>query len=111
MKATHWQKGEKIDYTNNSGKLIENGTIIAIGSRVGIAGMDIPGGETGTLIVEGVFELPKGTTAAISLGDSVTYDADAGVVATQATDDTNPVAGWAVKEAATADSTVLVKIG
>lgn len=121
-KASYWQRGESIDYTNSGDSKIEANTVILFGSRIGIAGTDIAAGETGSLIVSGVFELPKDYAAsdkAITAGADVYWDnsnscikaAVAQVVAEGAvTTEASAVHGFAVAAAASADQTVLVKI-
>ena len=49
-KATYWQRGETIDFKNETGAKIEANTIITLGSRVGIAGTDINPGEVGSSV-------------------------------------------------------------
>lgn len=125
-KGAYWQRGEAIDYVNSGDTTIAANTVILYGSRLGIAGADIPAGETGSLLVEGVYELPKEYAAsdkAITAGAEVYWDnsnscikkavaqeigtgGDAGKVTTEA----SPVHGFAVAAAASADQTVLVKI-
>ena len=60
--GTFWQRGEAIDYTTASGSKIEANEIVVLGSRIGIAGTEMANGETGSLHVFGVFELPKKAT-------------------------------------------------
>lgn len=72
-KAAYWQRGEALDYVNRTEETIEAGSVIAFGDRVGVAGADIPPGETGSLHVEGVFEVPKGE-GAIEAGTDVYFD-------------------------------------
>lgn len=57
-KAEYWQKGSAIDYTNATATRIEANEIVPLTTRIGIAGMPIEAGATGTLLVEGVFILP-----------------------------------------------------
>jgi predicted RecA/RadA family phage recombinase len=121
-KGTYWQRGESIDYVNSGDTKIDANTVILYGSRLGIAGADIPAGEKGTLLVEGVYELPKDygdSGKAITAGQEVQWDnsnsyikaAVAQVVAEGAvTTEASPVHGYAVAAAASTDKTVLVKI-
>ena len=124
--AAFWQRGDAIDYTNGSGSDIEANEIILAGSLLGIAGTDIPDGATGSLIISGIFELPKDYAAsgkALTLGQKVEWDdtnsyivaateqevgtgGDAGKVTTEA----GPVHGICVAAAASADQTCYVKI-
>lgn len=105
-KATYWQRGEAIDYTNATENLIEAGTVLVIGTKIGIAGCDIEPGALGSAHVEGVYKFAKGD-AAIDLGAAVTYDATTGTMAAAESGAGN---GYAVQAAAATDTEVLVKI-
>lgn len=105
-KASFWQRGETIDYTNETTETIEANTIITFGSRIGVAGTDILPGETGSLHVTGVFEFPKSETE-IVIGGDVYYSESNGITASSAD---GIKAGFAVAGAAAGSSTVLVKI-
>ena len=58
-KAEYWQRGESIDYKNTGSSAIEANSVIVLGKRVGVAGMTIQPGETGSLHVKGVFRFEK----------------------------------------------------
>lgn len=104
-KATYWQKGDSIDFLNSTDAKIEANSVVALGTRCGIAGEDILPGETGSVFVEGVFIVPSGGTA-FAIGADVFFDTDAGTAATSGTK-----LGWCI-EAVTADQTqVKVKLG
>lgn len=105
-KAKYWHKGNSIDFVNSTSEAIEANTIVVLGSHVGIAGTDIGVGEMGTLVMEGVFKMPKGNTA-IDLGDDVYFNADSGTITKTATD---TPAGYAVAAAGASDTEVLVKL-
>lgn len=106
-KANFWQRGENLNYLNSTDSNIDANSIISLTTRIGIAGTDIPAGAEGTVIVEGVFEIPKAAATAIALGDLVYYNEKNDEIDTT---DTGVPAGYAVKEAAESDSTVLVKL-
>lgn len=106
-KAAYWQRGETLDYKNTGSSVIEANTIIVFGSKIGIAGMEINPGETGSLHISGTFEFPK-TTGAIAAGADVYFDKTAGNITTTA--DSNTKAGFTVAAAAESDTKVLVKI-
>ena len=89
-KAAYWQRGETLDYKNTGSSVIEANTIIVFGSKIGIAGMEINPGETGSLHISG------------------TFDKTAGNITTTA--DSNTKAGFTVAAAAESDTKVLVKI-
>lgn len=105
-KASYWQRGEALDYTNTGNTTIEAGTVIEIGDKIGIAGCDIEPGALGSVHVEGVFEFNKGS-GALGLGDNVKITASS---ATAAAAGDNAPNGYVAKDAASGDSTVLVKI-
>lgn len=79
--AAYWQRGETLDYTNTTDALIEHGTIMTLGDRIGIAGCDIPPGATGTVNVDGVYRMPKAADTAIEMGQAVEWSPDAGTIA------------------------------
>lgn len=105
-KATFWQRGESLDYKNSTDVVIEENTIIAIGTRIGITGTYINPGETGSLHVCGIYEMPKADETEIALGTAVYFDGT-GITATS---DGNTPAGYAAATAAAADTVVLVKL-
>lgn len=74
MKATYLQRGEALDFVNKTESTIPAFTILVVGDMVGIAGTDIEPGATGVIYVCGVFEMPKSTHAAISMGTKVYFD-------------------------------------
>lgn len=121
MKATYWQKGEVLDFTPTED--VKNGQVVPIGSRVGVAGSDIPAGEQGHLHVVGVFEMDKATGEEITMGTALYYDADNDCVTAvasievpgegenaAATTVTNTPAGYAAGDAGEKATTVLVKL-
>lgn len=105
-KATYWQRGETLDYKNGTASIIEANTIIAIGTRIGVAGTQINPNETGSLHVSGVFEIDKKGSEAIALGALVYFDG----TAITATASGNTPAGYAAAAAVAADTTILVKL-
>lgn len=106
-KAEYWQRGEVIDFVNETEERIEANQIVVFGSHVGIAGTPIEAGETGSLHVFGVFEMPKAANVKITAGAAVYYDETAGAITTT----TGEIeAGYATEAAAAADTTVKVKL-
>lgn len=104
-KATYWQRGESLDYKNTTDAVIEENTIIDLGTRVGITGTYINPGETGSLHVCGVYEMPKTDDTAIALGAAVYFDGTGITVTAGSTP-----AGYAAGVAEAADTVVLVKL-
>ncbi len=107
-KAAYWQRGETLDYMNNTDTKIEANTVIPFGSHIGVAGTDILPGELGSLVVTGVFEIPKTAAGAIEMGADVYFDGN-GITDTRG-EGAIP-AGYAAQAAAAADTVVLVKLG
>ena len=91
-KASYWQRGESLDFKNNTNAKVEANTIIALAGRIGVAG--------------GVFEMAKTGTSAIAQGAAVYWDGD-GITDTASS---NTPAGYAAADAAAADTTILVKL-
>lgn len=105
MNAQYWQKGETLDIT--PGTAVENGAVVALGTRIGIAASSIAAGEQGQVHVVGVYRLDK-AAGAVTMGAAVYYDAEADNITTTATD--NIPAGYAAAAAAAGDATLLVKL-
>ena len=106
--ATYFQRGESLDYTNATDEMIPHGTVVAIGTRIGVTGCDIPPGQVGSLHVVGVFRIAKAGTAAIDMGQTVYFDGT-GITDTASGDTAIPV-GYAAAPAAASDTDILVKI-
>lgn len=101
--AEYSQRGESLDYKNATDTLIEAGTVVTIGSRIGVAGCDIAPGAVGSIHVEGVFAFAKGS-GALTMGTEV---AITNGTAAAASGNAN---GYVAADAAASDTTVLVKI-
>jgi predicted RecA/RadA family phage recombinase len=74
------------------------------GDFIGVAADDIADGQTGALLVEGVFKMPAPGDTAFSAGDTVDWDGST-IIATAG----SPV-GKVVKDCATADTIAWVKL-
>ncbi len=107
------QPGEVIDYVNNTGDEIPVDRIIRIGDRVGVACVDIPDTETGSVQVWGVLQVAKLSTDVVTQGASVYLDATNHRV-TLTTDgpgsDVNILAGYAFRASGNGVATVEIKI-
>lgn len=106
-KANYWQRGETIDFLNDTNAKIEANTVVLLGKRIGIAGTDIAAKSVGTLHVTGVYKFPK-ATGEVTVGALVYWDAAANNITT--TEASNTLAGFAVEAAGNDDDTVTVKI-
>lgn len=105
--ATYYQRGEALDYTNAGSDKIAVGTVVKIGTRIGVAGDDIAPKATGTLHVSGVFEFKKTSGSEIKMGTTVYFDGT-GITETEAS---NTPAGYAAEDAGASAGTIKVKIG
>lgn len=106
-KAVYWQRGESIDYANSGDAKIEAGTVVELGSLIGVTGCDIAPGEVGSLHIVGVFKFAKGS-GAINAGAGVVVSASTGKAAAAGANDT--ANGVAIEAAASDATEVLVKI-
>lgn len=106
-KAEFWQRGEALDYINTGTAVIEANTVITFGGHIGVAGTDILPGETGSLHVTGVFEMPKTASGAVEMGTEVYFDGN-GITDTKG--DGTVLAGYAAQAAAADDEAILVKL-
>lgn len=89
---------------------VASGTGYLFGAALfGIALTDVATGATGPFATEGVFELPKTSALAISVGDRVYWD-PAGKVVNKTTASQECI-GVAVSGAGNPSATVMVKLG
>ena len=110
------QEGEKITWTNATGSAVLSGAVVIVGSVIGVATGDIANAATGTLAIEGVFELPKvaaGSAKAFTQGENLTFDVSAAVfekgATTAATGDISGTA-FAFTAATTTATTGYIKL-
>lgn len=107
MKATYIQRGETIDYKNETANTIELDSVVSLGTRIAVAGDNIASGEIGALHTVGVFSIPKAAEE-ITVGSDVYYDETNDCIT--ATQGTNIPAGYAVQTASASDAKVNVKL-
>ena len=90
------------------------GTVVVVGTHVGITKLDILANALGEVHTKGIYAMPKGTAggsgAALAFGTDVYWDATNHVVT--ATAQGNTYLGWAAQQTspADADTNVLVKL-
>lgn len=104
------QKGDVVDYTNNTEAVIEYGQVIVGKDKVFIAAEQIGLGATGGVHTEGVFEFNTLDETAIAYGQKMYFDTTNNVATATSTD--NTAIGFAVQDiaAATGDKAVLIKL-
>lgn len=109
MIATYIQRGESLDYKNETEDVIPAGSVINLKSRIGVAGTDIGPGEIGSVHVTGVFAIAK-EDKEIGIGIPLYYDTETEKIKTEGSEGTTP-AGYAAGPAVSQDPTVPVNIG
>jgi len=78
--------GNVIQYTNGTGSDIASGEVVEIASGYfGVALTAIANGATGSVAIDGVFNVPKGTAAAVTQGNQPKFSAAKAVVPSTAT--------------------------
>jgi len=102
------QAGENI--TTQAPAAVVSGAGVLIGDLFGIANNDAESGATVVLSTTGVYELPKVSTDAITVGASLYWDDAAELVTTDDATGTNPFIGYAVSAAANPSSAVNVRL-
>lgn len=108
MATNYIADGATVDYANGTGSAISSGDLVIVGKRVGVAKDDIANGSTGVVHIEGVFEVPKEASLAVSQGDLLYCDATSGELDKTATSQT--LAGYAYAAELAATTTVKVKL-
>lgn len=84
---------------------VASGGVVVIGARIGVAITDIPTGQTGAILTEGVVTLPK-AAGALAQGADVYWNG----TAITATPTDNTAAGFAAESAAADATSVAVKL-
>ena len=105
------QEGNVITYAN-SGSAISSGDLVVMGNFCGVAVTDIASGASGSVAIEGVYELTKKTlTDVVAVGD-IMKDDTGPVVVSAGTDLVGAdIIGRAVEASSSATATVNVKLG
>lgn len=107
MAVNYRQNGATIDYTNTGESPVAAGSMVVVGTLIGVALTTIAAGKTGSLGTSGVWELPK-ASGAVTQGAVLYADTTAGNLTTVA--DAHVKAGVAWADAASADATVVIRI-
>lgn len=107
MKAVYQQRGETIDFVNNTGATILANDVVTLTNRIGVAATEIPAGAKGSVHVTGVFSVPAETVNAFTVGQTVYLSGETVVTAT----DGGIVAGFVVEPKTASGAIAYVKIG
>jgi predicted RecA/RadA family phage recombinase len=103
------QRGKTMEYTV-ADNAVKSGEIVVVGAVAGVAVTDGEIGETITLDVMGVFELPKGSGALTQGQKAYVNVSDEGAKTIVGTDTGNTFCGYVWEAAAAGASTVLVRL-
>ena len=108
--AVYIQKGDRIDFKNDTEAVIKSGDVVAMGAnRIAVADCQIEVGAVGTLALTGVWEFPADTSAAIEFGAIAYWDASSKTM--KATKSASEIpAGICVKKKESSTATVLVRL-
>lgn len=103
--------GSTVEWTN-TGSAVTSGAVVTVGELLGIAAVDIANGATGTVAIEGVFEVACNSADVISQGQTLTWDASASEFVDTNTPATGDNVGGAVAVTAAGSgvTSVLVKL-
>lgn len=102
------QIGEKMDFLNNTGADIAYYDVVPVGTAcIGVAEMEIPQNEMGTVNLEGVWELPADNATTFEVGDMLYWNI-AGKKLTKT--NTDVPAGMCFKKKETATAVAQVKL-
>lgn len=106
MQATFVQQGDGVDFVAASD--VNCGDVVVQGDLVGIATADVANGATGTITVEGVFDVAKNSAISISAGAKIYWDATNSQAVTTASG--NKLIGKAVEAAGAGATLVRVRL-
>lgn len=76
MATNYVQEGDVLQHVATATTL--SGDVVVIGSLLGVALSDAAIGETVSVSIEGVWTLPKVTTAVMAAGSTITWDVSLG---------------------------------
>lgn len=102
-------EGKTINFTNGGEDAVAVGSVVSLGSRVGVALETIAPGATGGIKLTGVWRMPAVNNAAFEVGDELYWDATNSKL-TKVDTDTIP-AGVCIEDKAASGTEALVRIG
>jgi predicted RecA/RadA family phage recombinase len=73
MTSKFVQVGEVLNYAAAADTPVN--AIVKAGRLLGVAAVDIKAGTTGSVLLQGVFQVPKASAAVFAQGDTVLFDA------------------------------------
>mgnify|MGYP001076065457 CR=1 FL=1 len=107
------QPGKVLQWTNGTGSAVTAGSVVVMGALLGVALVDIANGASGSVAIDGVFDVPKVSGAVIAQGESLTWDVSATAfddnAAVAATGDLTGAAAVAAEAAGNGVTTMAVR--
>ena len=74
MAKNYIQLGSVVEWTNDTGSAVASGDRVTMGSQDGVALVDLDDGESGSVAMDGVWDLPKVSGSAWNPGDRLVWD-------------------------------------
>ncbi len=108
MANNYLYTGDVLEYTNGGSTEVASGAPVLVGSRLGIALVNIPAGGTGSVRMRGVFTVAKLSTDVVGQGDLLYWDATNSRLTTTAS--THKQAGYAAAAAGAGVTTVAISL-
>ncbi len=93
MSKNYIQPGETI--TVAAPATTTSGSLVVVGSLIGVAELDAASGADVQIATEGVFSLPKVTTDVVTQGDKLYWDSVAGKLTVTPGTNSKPLVGFA----------------
>lgn len=100
MSRTYAQPGEILTYINGGDSAINAGSTVLVGIVLAVALVDIPPGESGSVSIEGVHNVPKVAGTAWSQGDRLDWDSSEEAFGKGIEEEEGDVLGCAIAAAA-----------
>jgi len=100
------QPGNVLQHVASGAKT--SGSVVVIGTKIGVCIAAIANGESGAILVKGVVTLPCVTAGAIAQGAAVYWDVADTQINTSSTG--NTLAGYAAKAKVSGDTTIEVQL-
>lgn len=102
------QSGEVLDFTATAA--LSSGDLVLVGTKVGVATVDLAIGEEGSVRVWGVCDVPKLSTDVVTQGAALYFDEGNSWLTLDDNAGANTLAGYAFAAAGNGVTTVLVKL-
>lgn len=104
MARTFIKPGKTMEFANDTGGDFASGDVLVIGVYLAVALVDIADGESGTVSISGVHELPKVAGTAWTQGSALAWDASGEGFVPTVTPATGDLEGGAIAHAAAASA-------